>query len=1010
MSRWSLLLVSLALPVLLSCTESAVPDSGFDTAAFADPPIGARPWVRWWWPGNDVDATAISADVKRLAGMGFGGAEIQAFDAGLNRNASADELARRRSVWSPTFYEHLRAALDAAREEGLAIDLTLGSGWATGGDHVAPEKSLLTLAFSETRVTGPGPAEIPLDGPDLTPFYKIAQPLDAGGDKLARWRPELAVPVTVLAAHVVGGERSTNWLTLDDQLQLDPASVTVVEAAPEVGQTVTWTVPEGDWVVLAFYAMPDGEYPNFNAQVEPGWVTDPFDTDAVAETLETLLGVGAGLASYEGSPLTGLFVDSFELKVERFFSRDFLEEFEARRGYDLTPWLPVVMVPGADNNLFDGGGLPAAAPFVFDDPSAGLGAGDERVRYDYQRTASELFVERFADTVRRWAEERGMGLRMQAYGLNVDVLAAFGATTVPEVEQLYAGGTDLFLKLGSSAAHLYGKPICSAESFVWPGKDGYETPALFKAAADKLFVAGVTRLVYHGFAAQPSQADAAELGSIGWHPFSNPYSGAGTYSSLLDLSPWGGLGPSAPYGSGGGLNGYVARVQSALRQGQPDADVLVLYPWLGFPASYTRLSGRDELLFNGRFNPDDVDPSSSGAMAAVTQVFGDPVLGARGEWIVALEPLLAELHAAGYAWDWVNEERLQAAVAEDGRVRIGDVTWDAVLLVDVPWLAPETAKHLADLAAADVRVAVVGTLPARQPGLADQEAGDATVVDSMATLMAGPRVTQVEPLALASTLEAELGVAPGVRFWPDAGGLRHVRRALPAGELIFFSNPARASVATAVELPAGCEAPTWLDPWTGAFFAAELDAEERVLLHLGGLDAALLHCGGGAVQVKARPTVWRTLPVTNWTVAQEGEPFVEASALPDLRDVSDLATTLAGVVYSASLDLPEGVEGATAELDLGWLDGSPVILRVGNTRILDLEEGLPSAPPFRVAVPAGAFQAGTNELSLFLGAPPFANWIRATNDPQAARYAERPLAPFGLRGPVTLTLFKAEAE
>ena len=542
--------------------------------------------------------------------------------------------------------------------------------------------------------------------------------------------------------------------------------------------------------------------------------------------------------------------------------------------------------------------------------------------------------------------------------------------------------------------------MCSAESLVWPGKDGYETPALFKAAADKLLVAGVTRLVHHGFAAQPPVA-ADEFGALGWHPFSGPYSGAGTYSSLLGALDGDVL---------AGLNAYVARVQASLTQGRPDADVLVLYPWLGFPASWTRLTGRDELLFNGRFHPDDPDPSSSGAMAAVTQVFGEPVLGPRGEWIEAVEPLLDGLHAAGYAWDWVNEERLRAAVAEDGRVRVGDVTWKAVLLVDAPWLEPQTARHLADLAQAGVPVAVVGALPVRQPGLGDAEAGDAEVADAMATLLTGTRARQIAPADLVADLEGTLGVPPGLRFWPDAGGVRHLRRALPAGELVFFSNPSRASVATAVTVPAGCEQPAWLDPLAateaGAMRVTEAapDADGRLALHLDAHGSVLLHCGDLPADVvrAAAPEAAAVLPVAGWSVAAGADGAAQAlDALPDLRDRADLVG--GAVLYTATVDVPAALAGAPFALDLGWVDGALVQVEVGG--VVDVLGA--SLPPFRAAFASGAggtLQAGQNPITVKV-VPPFANVVRTTDDPQAARYAERPLAPFGLRGPVTLTLF-----
>lgn len=988
-------LVPLVL-VLLSCAETAALDSGFDAAAFADPPVTARPWVRWWWPGNDVEPAELRRELGELAARFFGGAEVQAFDAALDPQAPADELARRRSVLSPPFFAHVQVALDEALALGLGLDLTLGSGWPTGGAHVAPAASLGTLVHAETRVTGPQSVPVVLDGPDLLPFYKVASTAEAAGEPLARYLPELAVPVVVLAAEVVGGERSTNWLELQDQLVLDPASVRVLAEAPEVGSSLLFEAPAGDWIVLELYRMPDGEHVSLAAEAEPAFVTDHVDGHAVGASLEALVGTGTGLSAEASGAWRGLFVDSFELECERFFSTDFLAEFAARRGYDLVPWLPAVLEPGADNHLFDGGGIPTA-------PSYSLSDQDDRVRFDYQQTVSELFVERFAGTVGAWAAARGLAFRLQGYGLNVDVLAALGAATTPEVEQLYAGGTDLFLKLGSSAAHLYGRAEVSAEAFVWPGKDWAETPTLWKAAADKLFAAGINALVYHGYPYRKLEG----YGQGGWHAFSSTFGGASTYgSAITETNPyWGDLAE---------LNRYVARVQVALRQGRPDADVLVLYPWFGFPASFTRLADRDELLFNGRFDPADPDPASGTLMALVTQLFGEPDLGARGEWLLAVEPLLADLHAAGYAWDWVNPARLGAAVADDGRVRLGDTTWGAVLLVDVPWLAPETATQLAELAAADVPVALIGLAPTRQPGLAGAVEGDATVGAEMARLLAGPRVAQVAPDGLPAALEDRLGVPPGVRFWPDHAGIRHVRRALPNGELVFFSNPARDPAVTAVDVPGGCAEPAWLDPWTGRATAAARDFDGTSLaLALAPYGSALLHCGTGLEA--AELVAWTDATpqdLTAWTLAvptgAAGEGWSgDASSLPDWRDVPELAHAEGPGRYDATVDLPSLPTGARVSLDLGWVDG------VAEVSLNGQSIGRARVPPFVLDVTAQA-REGRNTVTVEVIAPLRNAFVArgVAGDPGYRQFAGRPdaLAPVGLRGPVTLTVEPLAAE
>ena len=45
--------------------------------------MDTRPLVRWWWPGADVDPSELARELDVLAAQGFGGAEIQAFNAAL---------------------------------------------------------------------------------------------------------------------------------------------------------------------------------------------------------------------------------------------------------------------------------------------------------------------------------------------------------------------------------------------------------------------------------------------------------------------------------------------------------------------------------------------------------------------------------------------------------------------------------------------------------------------------------------------------------------------------------------------------------------------------------------------------------------------------------------------------------------------------------------------------------------------------------------------------------------
>ncbi|NOZ02925.1 MAG: hypothetical protein GXP54_13710 [Deltaproteobacteria bacterium] len=995
------IVAAVAVIAALGCNSAGTGPVEFDRAAFGDPPASARPWVRWWWPGNDVDDAELRREVEALAKAYFGGAEIQAFNAALDPNASPDEMARRLSVDTPGYFAHVKAALEAAREQGLQIDLSLGSGWPTGGMHVPVSQSLKTLMWGEKRVGGPGPVTMRFDGPDTPVFYELSDLAQALGEPLARYLPDEALLVAVVAARVTGGQRTDDMFDLTDQVKLDPASVRILTNDVNVDGELTWDVPDGTWQVIAFYSAPDGEFPNFNAQTEPGYVTDHFDADQVNLSLEHLVGMRAGLEEFQGSPLRGLFVDSMEFKAERFFTADFLDAFRTMRGYDVTPMLPAVVVPGADNSLFDGLGLPAMSPFRFDQD-------DERIQYDYQLTASDLFLDRFINTVRAWSGGHGMILRMQGYGANIDVLKASGGADIPETEQLYAGGSDVFLKIVSSGAHLYGRNLVGAEALVWPQRDHMTTPTVMKAAVDKLFAAGVNHVVYHGFPYRLSDG----YGEAGWHPFSSPFSGSGTYSSnIAETNPfW----PDFAL-----LNIYVARCQVALRSGAPQTDVLVLYPWLGFPASFVRLEGHDEPLFQGRLEPDDDTVGVNSWLEIAKQVFPDSGPEKRVKWLEKAWDALQGMHALGWSWDWANEDALLGAVMDDDMIRVGGGTYRAMVLFETPWMTPGLASRLADMAKDGASIIVVGAPPDHQPGFFDHEAGDQAVKDAMARLSTGDRV-RLDPEGsgdLAGLLK-EVGVSPLLRVEPTAPALGHVTRKIGNGAwLCFFSNGAREPINVSVSFTDGCRAPQWFDPWTGGALIARTDDAGRVPLALDSFESRLLACGMPVAPdtpiETPDPVAMAILPITDWTIDVpredgSGESItVTPDGLPDWRDVEELHWSGGPGTYRAGVELPALEDNQKVVLDLGRVEGVAEVSFNGRAA------GRLIVPPFKVDVTSMAMK-GPNKLEVVV-TPPARNRLigkALAKDPDYAQFAGKKdaLAHAGMLGPVNVVIGAQEAE
>jgi lysophospholipase L1-like esterase len=110
---------------------SSVPAASALQRSFEQPPENARIMVRWWWYGPAVTKPMLEQEMQTMKAGGIGGFEVQP-----TYPLSVDgELPGVHNIkfLSPEFFEMLRFTADKAKELGLRMDLTLGSGWPYGG-------------------------------------------------------------------------------------------------------------------------------------------------------------------------------------------------------------------------------------------------------------------------------------------------------------------------------------------------------------------------------------------------------------------------------------------------------------------------------------------------------------------------------------------------------------------------------------------------------------------------------------------------------------------------------------------------------------------------------------------------------------------------------------------------------------------------------------------------------------------------------------------------------------
>src|SRR5215471_6617013 len=129
--------LKISLVCLLAILPARVPAQSTNLLqlmrSFQHPPDDSRIMMRWWWFGPAVTKPELEREMKLMKDGGIGGFEVQpVYPLTLEGNFN---------YLSPEFLDDLQFAGAKARELGLRMDLTLGSGWPYGGPHISVSKA-----------------------------------------------------------------------------------------------------------------------------------------------------------------------------------------------------------------------------------------------------------------------------------------------------------------------------------------------------------------------------------------------------------------------------------------------------------------------------------------------------------------------------------------------------------------------------------------------------------------------------------------------------------------------------------------------------------------------------------------------------------------------------------------------------------------------------------------------------------------------------------------------------
>ena len=328
--------------------------------SFRTPPEEAKPLMIWEWMNGLVSREGITAELEAYKAAGIGG--VQQFIVGGDMQTIITDPSN--AVGTENWRSLMRFTLDECARLGLSFGTHNCPGWSSSGyPTVLPEFSMQDLVWSGTAASGNGKVrELRLPRPEVDP----------------RW--DYYRDVAVLAVPAEGTIPEERIVNLTGRMAPDG--------------TLSWTVPDGDWILYRFGHTTNGK-DNHGTAPEGGMglECDKMSREAVDHFWSLYPAELLAIAGeHAGKAFQRLEIDSYEQQGQSWTPR-MPEEFLRRNGYDILPWLPVL----------------AGRTVISEKASA-------RFFEDYSNTGQDLVAANYYGRMSELCHQNGLTLIAEPYG------------------------------------------------------------------------------------------------------------------------------------------------------------------------------------------------------------------------------------------------------------------------------------------------------------------------------------------------------------------------------------------------------------------------------------------------------------------------------------------------------------------------------------------------------------------------------------------------------------------
>lgn len=401
---------------------------------FQNPSNPSRPRMRWWLPSTYLSEEGLERDIHAMAAAGFSGAEVvpmPRFDIPGDFTIEWGTLRWKR------FMKHI---LVTAKKYNFTIDFSMTPFWplALPGIEDASEPEQGAQMETDGSFVDGITREQPFNGDIPVPWQarKDAESVSAS--------PRL---VAVTCAKYI--DKASGLISYDSARAFKLHEEVLQDDAAPMKWRLSFTPDEaGEFVLFAWWEHPSGNRTCQNLQL---------DHYSLAATNRLIHYWEKELIPFFGesfSCVVSMFIDSLEYSTHLDWTPGFLEKFQEKYHFDLSPYLPALYDESSPGCFVS---FPRP-PFRFDKKN-------EQILNDYYEFLTTLYIDNHLTPLTAFCERYHLNLRYQtSYGKNLELAKTAMYVSIPETETLYGADILDFYRIQSGAVHISGKPVYSIEA------------------------------------------------------------------------------------------------------------------------------------------------------------------------------------------------------------------------------------------------------------------------------------------------------------------------------------------------------------------------------------------------------------------------------------------------------------------------------------------------------------------------------------------------------------------